>query len=678
KACNATKQSGASNQVEYTVEEPEPEPTQLATPENVQIVGNRITWNAVENAAGYEVYVNGTRATTVATTEYVCVERETGSYEITIVSVNSPNYLASEPSASVNYTVEEFDISKPVLATTEYKNVVYCAQICEDGYLRIQPMSEITDFTKYMWYLEPDGTGMYNIKLWNGLYLGYSDVGASDASETIQTALNGTHTQWKVVNTSSNNYKLFNVAHAERWDSSFTWCYFYGVKTNDAGTHDVLKFGDNCSTWVFGNLDIPFVEPQILDAPVVSLSGATASWPAVEHATAYEVYVEDEKVSTQQETSYTATACGKIRVVAIDETHEYLSSVLSNTVYFVDYSSPVALYETSHNNLLTINGDGLLVEGVSKNESLADYSAYAMQLIAVGDYYKIKLANGMYLQHTKIADTDRFVAAYAADVDSQLFKIVAREDGNFNLYPKDNEGYVICTDNKGGYNQYNDANYGGAIFVFVNVQATIAEDAQQPIEETFSFQLPVYPVYKTNNDELLTIGIASDGIITMVAVADVTDFSQHMMYLEKVEDTEYYKIKLYNGKYLTRVDGGGSGPEAAAMALITSGDTTTQQWKFVASEGGYKMQNLSHINQWGDYYYGEWYGVFKFGACNPWILENKDIPFVEPEEPTLDLSKPIVMYETSHNNLLTINGDGLLVEGVSKNESLADYSAYAM
>ena len=852
RAKNDTKTGGFSNEVTYTVSEQEGTLERLETPV-IALDGKTVRWTPIKNATAYDILLNGVKKATVTECEYRITERVAGEYSVSIVATHNPEYLMSNPSNTLTYTVDDADFSFPILATTESGGVTYVAEICSDGYLRMKPISEITDFKKYMWYLEPDGE-FYRIKLWNGQYLACGEQTALDGSEGYQAqraSVGESNLQWKIVNTDSNKYVLYNVNHAERW-SSGEWVYSYGYKQSEdvlkfgtdttgwicsnedipyvertaltaptltisgntvtwaavenatsygvyvnnvlvstqtaltytltetregvyaiyviakPATEDflqsvasntveymlstlaldqpilavytlnsgetvvaeigsdgfltyrayegitdftkytwyfekidgteyyciklwnglyltrvangegaeakamakdnstaqqwkliptglnqfrlqnvshieqwgdsyyygewngVLKFADRINAWEFSNNNIPYVERTALTAPTLTISGNTASWAAVENANAYEVYVNGILTVTQAELTYTITVRNaSVYVIAVDTTDNYLDSSPSNTVKQFTMTAPVAIYDTSHNMLLTFDNDGLLVMSTtSKDDAVADYSAFAMQLIASGEYYRIKLANGKYLQHTVIGGTDRFIAAYKADSDAQLFKVTARVDGNFNFYPKDNEGYVICTDNNGSYNQYNDANYGGAIFVLFNVDATIAEDAVNEGTETSVLDRSVVAYYNQNGGAKTLASFDDSGVITVGAeYTTVTDYTEYLWTFEKITEGDYagkYRIRLADGRYLSYYDNPNSGEVPQACAATKDEADTKQIWILVASgENSYKLENVYLRNYYSDVYLGEWFGSYKFnGGCNAWTFFN--------------------------------------------------------
>lgn len=75
----------------------------------IALDGETVSWTAVENAVGYQVYVNGKAVDGVQTETSYTIEAEAGKpYEITVVAVgDGTEYLDSLQSNKVNYTKSE-------------------------------------------------------------------------------------------------------------------------------------------------------------------------------------------------------------------------------------------------------------------------------------------------------------------------------------------------------------------------------------------------------------------------------------------------------------------------------------------------------------------------------------------------------------------------------------------
>lgn len=85
-----------------------PMPVQLKAPQ-ISLNGNTVTWNEVENAAGYEVYVNGEKqASEAEDCSFVIPYTNAGNYIVTVKAIGDGSvYLSSEESNSVMYTVTD-------------------------------------------------------------------------------------------------------------------------------------------------------------------------------------------------------------------------------------------------------------------------------------------------------------------------------------------------------------------------------------------------------------------------------------------------------------------------------------------------------------------------------------------------------------------------------------------
>ena len=96
-----------------------PQNNKLATPSNVRINGNVVTWDVVENADYYDVYINDLFESTVSTPTFTIEKTEKGTYVITVCAVSIGNrYATSEESEAVNYVVEKTTLKAPQIRIT--------------------------------------------------------------------------------------------------------------------------------------------------------------------------------------------------------------------------------------------------------------------------------------------------------------------------------------------------------------------------------------------------------------------------------------------------------------------------------------------------------------------------------------------------------------------------------
>lgn len=437
------KDGEKSAEVIFTVTEEKPEILTLSAP-SISLQGEKIVWEAVENATTYKVFCDGVEMGQTNGLYFDITVRTEGTYNFTVVASNpSSNFVDSDPSNVIEYVVRAYDMTSPTLASSVSGGTEYVFEIGTDGVLKYVERAGISDFTKYMWYFEhEDGTEYYNIKLWNGMYLTWRGNGNVDGSgnELMQAIKSGaSNQQWYIENT-EDGYKLYNKAHSDAW-SSGSWQYYIGIKEN------AFKFGDNCSLLVFENKDIEFEQKTALSAPVVSVEGTILSWNEVENASSYAVFVDGVEREIVEMTTYELgeIADGKhtAYVIALPSDFDnYGMSAPSNTVDIeiaaLDFAKPIlAIHKTNggQNLVAGIDSEGYIVPVDSSTvEDFAPYMWYFEKSESDG-YYYVKLANGKYL--TAIAFANGQKCAQALDFsgeDNQKWGFVAQtEAGSYKI-----------------------------------------------------------------------------------------------------------------------------------------------------------------------------------------------------------------------------------------------------
>lgn len=133
--------SKVSNSVTYKVENIVVEPTQLTAPQ-ISLSENVISWTAVENATGYEVYKGDTLVITSEKTSYTINETEAGKYDFTVYAISSDteNFSKSPVSNKVTYTVRG-EVQSVTLDASKKIYVVGDSTVCDfqdkdDYYIR--------------------------------------------------------------------------------------------------------------------------------------------------------------------------------------------------------------------------------------------------------------------------------------------------------------------------------------------------------------------------------------------------------------------------------------------------------------------------------------------------------------------------------------------------------------
>ena len=652
----------------------------------LKIDRNRVSWNGIEHATGYEVYVNG-----------VSVGIQTGtSYELTtygsvsvIAVCNNLSYINSDMSEYVSYMV---DLTQPILPTTVVDGVKYVIGVSSDGYLRPVAASDVKDFKKYVWYLEADGnTGFYNIKLYNGKYMAWSEAGVhADGTEVSAVAKaeapSPESIQWYITMDGAGGYRIYNVAHSARW-SAGSWDNYYGINSG------VLKFSNNAPTLDLENKNIPYEELTSLTAPVLSIDGKVVSWSAVPNAVCYEVYVNGTYQTTVKETSYTMTSYGSVRVLAESNGEDYLDSPMSAAVaYMVDLTQPIlpTTVVDGVTYLFQIDAEGY-VRPVSA-EGITDFKKYIWYPEADGDtgYYHIKLYDGRYLA---------WAASNAADGTEGC--AVPKEKAASAAHLQWN----ITMDAAGGYRIYNvahsarwsagswDYHYGiiDGILKFANNAPILQlENSDIPLDPNDQYvERPVYlddtwiGYFNVDGKPGIMVGtLDSNGVMLAGArKGELTSLNGYLLSFEQSQSNGWYYIKLANGLYMTRstTTVTANGSDFAEIIFGQKGtDDVNQLFRLVeVSAGQYKLESKYYADQGGaPKYLREYWGVFKFVENSGEILylERKD--YEEVPEITVDLTKPVVpTFDSDNKTILVPEGQETKIGGTFA--SLSDYTNYA-
>ncbi|MDE7439429.1 MAG: hypothetical protein K2N23_02860 [Clostridia bacterium] len=230
--------SEASNAVTYTVENKTVEPTQLDAPV-ISLTDNVITWSAVGDATGYEVYLGDNLILSTENTSYTVSQTEEGSYVYTVYAVNSDTskFTRSEASNAVTYTVKG-EIQSVTLEASKKIYVVGDSTVCD-----------FEDKDNY--YIRRYG---YGTQLYNFLNL-------TSASQVVNLALSG------------------------RSSKSFLTESNYSTLKNSIGAGDFLIIG-------FGHNDEKSAEPARFTDPNADYTTATTAKGDSFQYVLYENYVK--------------------------------------------------------------------------------------------------------------------------------------------------------------------------------------------------------------------------------------------------------------------------------------------------------------------------------------------------------------------------------------------------
>ena len=143
----------------------DPKPVALTAPA-ITLTGKEITWSAVTNADGYEVYEGTTKVSTQTETKYTITQTAVGSYDYTVyaTSTDTAKYSKSSASNKVTYKVE--DESKPVALTAPVitltgKEITWSAVTNADGYEVYEGETKVSTQTTTKYTIEKTEVGTY-------------------------------------------------------------------------------------------------------------------------------------------------------------------------------------------------------------------------------------------------------------------------------------------------------------------------------------------------------------------------------------------------------------------------------------------------------------------------------------------------------------------------------------
>lgn len=236
-----------------------------------------ITWNAVPNSDGYEVYEGTTLVSEQTETSYAIVKTQSGTYRYTVKATSTDGgYTTSDASNEVTYTYTEPNSDEPVSPTQ---------------------------------LAAPEITLSGNVISWEAVEnASYYEVYEGATVVAMVTAT---------------NYSVTKTAAGE---------YSYSVKAASGNSNYLASERSNVVTYTVADSSAA----TKLAAPEITLSGSVISWDAVEHATGYIVKENGMAVASVTETSYTVTqtivGTYSYTVFATSTNPSYTTSDSSNTV----------------------------------------------------------------------------------------------------------------------------------------------------------------------------------------------------------------------------------------------------------------------------------------------------------------------------------------------------------
>lgn len=351
---------------------------------NITLNGNVISWNAVQNADKYEVYLNNVKVATQTVRTYNIDKTDVGSYSYTVKAVSdNAVFTVSEASNAVVYVINKTKLNAPVLSLTD--NVVSWEAVANCGAYEVFVNGVSKGEQSALSYtIAETAVGSYSVTVIAKSASDKFDDSAASNAQVYNIApsplaspvlsVEGKAVSWSAV-ANAGSYEIFvnNVSKGTQSELTYTLTeddpadYIVTVvaKANSAQYADSAKSQPMTVT----------VLPTPLAAPTVSVDKDIVSWNAVPNADGYEVYVNDVKTATVTDTKYILLESGSsvIQVVAVGS-GRYENSVKSAGVSATikgEQSGNETVAGETFDKVIVLSGDD--VAKVSVNDDNTQY-----------------------------------------------------------------------------------------------------------------------------------------------------------------------------------------------------------------------------------------------------------------------------------------------------------------
>ena len=280
----------------------------LSTPE-LTVNGKAVSWNAVENAAGYRVQLGDGEWSALQTgTSFTLTESAGGVYTVKVKAVPKEQYYRESDAAQISVTITE-QLATPVL-TVDANTVRWEAVTHADGYMIKVDDGEWTKQTACEYTFTANaGSHTLIVKAVSDSEI-YTE--SEEASQTVQVTLalatpeltlSDKTVTWNAV-ANATGY-MVKVNDGEWSEAQIGTSYTLAETT--AGKYTVsVKAVDSSGNYndsAAAQKDIEVI--VTLSTPVLTQENAVVSWNAIEHATGYQVKIDGgDWGDTQTELSY--------------------------------------------------------------------------------------------------------------------------------------------------------------------------------------------------------------------------------------------------------------------------------------------------------------------------------------------------------------------------------------
>lgn len=353
-------------------------PTKLATPA-VTIAGNVVSWDAVADADGYVVDVNG-KEVSVAETSYTVLLDAPGSVQIKVkaFSENKSVFSDSDYSAPVTYALEVVKLAAPI---PQVNGTQISWEPVENAFIyQVEFDGEISTQTQTVYDFSDAAVGEHTFVV--KAVAGSAFYADSEPSQLITVTIDPVKLSTPYVQVNDYVVSWSAVDNAVSYEIKFDDETFTQTETSydfsdaSVGTHTFsVKAVAGSDDFVDSEYCAPItvtITPVKLSTPVVVADENVFSWDAVENAASYEVFVDGVSVGIQTELNYVLNATEykvyRISVKAIAGSDRFSDSDISSEAVYEKVKPTLSV------PVLSVDGSTVSWEA---NPDAASYKVYA-------------------------------------------------------------------------------------------------------------------------------------------------------------------------------------------------------------------------------------------------------------------------------------------------------------
>lgn len=417
--------------------------TKLATPQNLTINGNQISWDSVNNTSKYVLTIDGKR-TEVTTTSFTLTDLSSGTHSVFVQAMgNGEEVITGGFSNSLSLkklaTPANLVITKGLLTWDTVANATaYKVVLGTETYNADATSFDLLGYESYI--SEGKGTQISVYAIGNGTDVINSDVSAtktiSKYNRPSNVKVNGDNLVWNPSSVNSincNSYKLFISKDGSAEYTVQVTGSSYSMSNFEAGNYTVkvVALGDFVQT-VNSPESNSFAFTKLAAISEVTKSGSTYTWDAIAGASGYEIKLSRDATWTSINTnSYTPTFTTEgefeVSVRAVGNGADMIDSdVYSFTQRVSRLTQPVKQdamtnsnafkVEVSEKNTIIVTvkkqngatGYKIFVGGIESNNVVSQTDTeivYSYTMITVGATYKVQVqvlgnqfaSNGNYM-----------------------------------------------------------------------------------------------------------------------------------------------------------------------------------------------------------------------------------------------------------------------------------------